>query len=83
MQKLNENHMTHANKTVPTLIGLALYKYLINIIQKQSVLILKMKTTLQNVNQLPFQGSNIHWQLLKRKTGNRILGLSISLIPNN
>lgn len=75
--------MTHGNKIVPTLTGLALYKYLIKIIQKQSVLILKMKTTLQNVNQLPFQGPNIHWQLLKRKTENRILELFISLIPNN
>lgn len=58
MQKLNENHMTHGNKIGPTLTGLALCKHLIKIIQKQSVLILKMKTTLQNVNQLPFQGSN-------------------------
>lgn len=67
MQKINENHMMQRNKTVPTLTGLVLHKHLIKIIQKQSVLILKMKTTLKNVNQLPFQGSNIHWQLLKRK----------------
>ena len=81
MQKFNENHMIQGNKIVPTLTGLLLYKYLIKIIQKQSVSILKMKTTLKNVNQLPFQGSNIHWQLLKTK--NRGLELFISLIPSN
>lgn len=67
MQKLNENHMMQGNKTVSTLTGLVLHKYLIKIIQKQSVSIWKMKTTLKNLNQLPIQASNTQWQLLKRK----------------
>lgn len=46
--------MMQGNKIVPSLIGLVFYKYLIKIIQKQSVSIVKMKTTLKNVNQLPF-----------------------------
>lgn len=76
MQKLNENHMIQGNKIVPSLIGLVLYKYLIKIIQKQSVSILMM-TTLKNVNQLPFQGSNIHWQLMKRKLKTEVWNYSL------
>lgn len=69
--------MMQGNETVPSLTGLVLYKYLIKIIQKRSVSIWKMKTTLKNVNQPPFQGSNIHWQLLKRKLKTEVWNYSL------